>query len=73
MRTIITAPILVLLLGGCAEYEALKAIGPIAADRAADGAYNFSCNLRYKTERRFLARRDIDKSAFKIYCKRPLP
>ena len=66
----------VFLLGGCAlvpYYEAAKTAFPVAADKAADKAYDFLCNLRHNTEQRFLARRQVNEISFKMVCKRRVP
>ena len=62
---------LLLMLGGCgavAEWERQRAT-PII-DSLVDGAYTRMCDLRYQTEQRFMARKQLSPATIAAYCKR---
>tara|TARA_R110000751_G_scaffold245030_2_gene345054 strand:+ start:434 stop:661 length:228 start_codon:yes stop_codon:yes gene_type:complete len=67
---LITILIVVFFLAGCAEIAAIEGAAQIGIDKATDRAYGLSCNLRYKTERRFMARHDINRETINDWCKR---
>ena len=60
-----------LALSGCAavqEFEETKVSPRI--DQVVDATYARLCDLRYKTEQRFLARQQIDGTTLRAFCKR---
>ena len=64
-------PFMLPLLGGCTaveEWERQRATPVI--DSLVDGAYTRMCDLRYQTEQRFMARKQLSSKTITAYCKR---
>ena len=74
--TLAAALVAAFLLPACGSTpagQAFKSAVPVIADKVADGAYRVTCGLPYRTEKRFLARNDIDVTAHLMFCKRTVP
>lgn len=64
----------IFVLSGCAavtEFERTK-VNP-RIDQAVDAMYARMCDLRYNTEQRFLARKQVRSTTMMIFCKRMVP
>ena len=68
------APVLLLLLSGCAEIQAARMAGREAIealnDQAMDDARKLVCNNFYSAEQRFLDRTGVSPEGFRAFCGR---
>lgn len=62
------------LLAGCAVVKGFEQtrVDP-RIDQVVDEIYGRICNLRYKTEQRFLSRNQIGHVTMGVFCKRMVP
>ena len=70
LAPVVAVIVVLLLLSGCAQYEAAKDFKDKAAEKVVDKAYDLTCNMRYKTEQSFKARHGLNDAIMVGWCKR---
>lgn len=61
---------LAFLFSGCAQFDNAKEISQIIVNKTIDRTYDLTCNMRFKTEASFLARKQISPETMAAWCKR---